>query len=238
MTGREEIEGSTEGQVSKILRNHFGRGPRAMHVQWAPPFITLYLQEFLAPIERTLRIKQGPRGIEQLRYAMMQELLTPIRLVLETETISSLKEMYYDWNLQADGPSNGMIWGVLDNGEEAENMRPWSGDLSKERVEEQIARLSKHLDKVPEEVYVSWVGRNELVIEQVGILLGVEQALITNGHEKVLKRTKTALEKKVFVPSSLEPVVKRTIQDVFLDWDFQRNKAYMIIRFQKREKNH
>lgn len=237
MTEREKIEGKLKGQVNTILRDHFGKGPNSMHVQWAPPFITLYLQEFLAPIERTLWAKQGPRGIEQLRHEMMDELLAPICTVIEAETTYSLKEFYYDWDLHKDIPSNGMLWGIIDIDTENENMSPWPGELNKELVIEQITNISKQIDKEPEEVHVYWLGSHELVIEQVDILLGIEHELIKNSHEKILKTEKTALEKKLFVKSILEKLLKRTIQDVFVDWNFQKNKEYMIIRLQKRDKS-
>lgn len=58
MNKPEEIERPMASQLGKILAEHFGRGPRTTHVRIRLPFVTVHLQDFLAPMEEVL-LRQG-----------------------------------------------------------------------------------------------------------------------------------------------------------------------------------
>ncbi|GAK02154.1 hypothetical protein JCM19037_370 [Geomicrobium sp. JCM 19037] len=98
----------------------------------------------------------------------------------------------------------------------------------KDNVHEAICRVTEEAEKQPRSVQSFFANDRTLVVFREGILVTIEKELIRTGFEEHLKITKRHLEKKLLHAAGFEEILKRGVEDIFVDWDFQRDKSYII----------
>ncbi|MDQ0484538.1 Na-translocating system protein MpsC family protein [Guptibacillus hwajinpoensis] len=220
---------STEAEIAsyvgKLLRDNFGKGPSSVYVSIQEPYITIYFRDFLAPMERVLVDQKEDMRVEETRDLLMQGLLPEIKASLRVMGNLEIESFYHDWSLQN---RTGIILGVMKDVENAEEdgLGEYHG---KERVHEEIVRISKLAEKAPECVDSCMLNERTLVVLRDGILVRIEKELIRSGFEEELKLTKRRLEKGLLHDNQFESILSTKVQDIFVDWDFNLDKSYITI---------
>ncbi|WP_342750502.1 Na-translocating system protein MpsC family protein [Alteribacillus bidgolensis] len=102
----------------------------------------------------------------------------------------------------------------------------------KEAIHNEIARVSKHAEKLPASLDSCMINDRTLIITRDGILVRIEKELIRSGFEEELKLTKRHLEKRLLHASKFEAILQTNVADIFVDWDFKLDKSYIIIILQ------
>ncbi|WP_377891062.1 Na-translocating system protein MpsC family protein [Alkalihalobacillus sp. R86527] len=217
-------EAEISSYVGKLLRDNFGKGPSSVFVSIEEPYITIYFRDFLAPMERVLVDQKEHKRVEETRDLLMIKLFPEIKASLSVIADINIESFYHDWSLTN---RTGLFLGVMDQSQCDEDHIPGGYD-TKEKIHEEIARISRQAEKIPEQIDSCYLNERTIVVIRNGILVRIEKELIRDGLEESLKLTKRRLEKSLMHNNNFESILSTEIQDIFVDWDFNQDKSYIV----------
>lgn len=226
------IQSELASYTGKLLRDNFGKGPTSIFVSMEYPFISIYLREFLAPMERVLLRQKNVIKIEETRDLLMQELIPEIKATIRVIAGSYVESIYYDWSLKN---RTGLLVGVMEENE-AEFRQVHADYAEKEKVHQEIVKMSKKAEKAPEYVDSMYMNERTLIIERKGILVEIEKELIRSGFTESLRLSKRQLEKNLLDPDIFGSILNTSVRDIFVDWDFHKDRSYIIMILQPASK--
>lgn len=211
--------------VSKLLRDHFGKGPESVFVSLGSTYFTIYIRNFLSPMEKVLLEQDQEMVLLQLRQKIMAKLLPELRTFILLTTGREVAEVYYDWGLHN---RSGMIFGLVSKPFEV-------GDgidehyAGKDELNKLIIKFSQSAQKLPDETYSFLLNPRTLVVIRNGILVRIEKELIRQGHNELLRNVKAQLEKGFLHNNErFEAVLKQRVLEVFVDWHFEMDKSVIV----------
>ncbi|MCM3121757.1 DUF2294 domain-containing protein [Mesobacillus sp. AQ2] len=218
-----ELEKEISGYIGRLLRENFGRGPGNVFCTISSPFVSIYITNFLSPMENTLISNKQSVYVQKTRDLMMETLEEQIKSYIEMNTKDEIKEFYYDWNLEA---KSGMFLFIF------KNDRPYNFGCfdNKDLIENETVKLSMEIQKAPKETHCKLLNERTLIIVRHGILISLEKEFIQLGFSETLKIAKLNLEKKVIKNhrDSYEKYLNARITDYFVDWNFEQDKSYTL----------
>ncbi|MFZ0369694.1 MAG: Na-translocating system protein MpsC family protein [Halobacillus sp.] len=218
------LQSEISSYIGKLLRDNFGKGPASVYVTIQKPYVTIYLKDFLAPMEKLLVSQNNKDKVEETRDLLMQELIPDIKATFRATAGIELNSLYYDWSLTN---RTGMIIGVIQSDEELD---PSVKDYQhKAALQEEIKKVSKQAEKVPESVNSFKINDRTIVVERNGILVAIEKEMIRSGFGEQLRMAKRHLEKRLLHQLSLEKVLQLKVEDIFVDWDFDSDFSHIIL---------
>ena len=217
------LEKEISGYIGRLLRENFGRGPSNVFCTISSPFVSIYITNFLSPMENTLLTNQQSVYVQKTRDLMMETLEEEIKSYIELNTKDKIKEFYYDWNLDE---KSGMFLFVFEN-DQPYNFKMYD---NKNLVEKETIEFSMSIQKAPEETQSMLLNERTLIIVRHGILISLEKEFIQLGFQETLKIAKKNLEKKVINlhRNSYETFLNAKITDYFIDWNFDKDKSYTL----------
>lgn len=221
------------GYLSAFLRKHFGKGPTSVHVTLQPPFFTVHLNGFLAPMEEILLKQQEWNRVLETRDLLFRDLQEQMMQSLGEIMGMEVAELYADWKLDK---KTGLFIGILETDEPVPAIE-WPEDVSEKEFIERFEEASLKAEKVPKRTEAFWLSDRTLLVRRSGILIAIEKELIKNGFEEELRLAKRPLEHKVLQSVHLETVLKRSIAEIFFDWNFEADLAYVVLTLEPRNKN-
>ncbi|MBX0357884.1 Na-translocating system protein MpsC family protein [Halobacillus sp. Nhm2S1] len=222
---KRSIQSEMSSYIGKLLRDHFGKGPSSVFVSIEGKFLTIYLKDFLAPMERVLVGQKNDKKVEETRDLMMRELIPDIKATFRASAGIYVDNLYYDWSLSRQ---TGVIIGVItaDNPEDDDGLKSYE---HKDAVHEEVEKLSRKAEKTPASIRSFLLNERTLLIERNGILVAIEKEMINAGYEQPLKISKRRLEKRLLNHASFETILGASVEDVFVDWDFNKDRSYMVL---------
>ncbi|WP_404330847.1 Na-translocating system protein MpsC family protein [Mesobacillus maritimus] len=214
--------------ISKLLRKKFGKGPQSCQTNLNGKYLVTYLRGFVSPMEDILLEQRQKKTVNDARTLIMDHLLEEIKGVVQVSINVEVTEYYHDWNF----PNNsGIIIFILEEGISEEAPEP---SVDKVGLEEEIARISMLVQKVPDQIYIYPISPTVFLVERVGILVQIEKALISKGFQQELKFTKDELEKEYFHRDGrFEVLFQKSVKDIFIDWNFKDDKSMMAFILDK-----
>ncbi|WP_082234513.1 Na-translocating system protein MpsC family protein [Halobacillus massiliensis] len=221
------IQAEMASFIGKLFRDNFGKGPSSVYVSIRQPYFTIYLSDFLAPMERVLVGQENYSKVEETRDLLMRELLPDIKAAFRIKTDLEVQNLYYDWSLPN---RSGLIIGKLKSDKsELDEISASTDAPHKKEVTREVIRVSEIAEKVPEVVDSVYLNDRTLLILREGILVRIEKELIKSGYSEELRLTKRKLEKGLFDPEKFGEILGTHIQDLFVDWDFEEDKSYIVL---------
>ena len=182
-------------------------------------------------MEKNLVKQHEVKRVLGTRDLMMNDLKSEILQNFMTIAEIDVKELYTDWNLEKE---TGVMIGVMDE-EISEDLFKWLDDTSKKTFLEKINEASKKAEKVPECPEAYWLNDRTILVRRSGILVQIEKEFIKNGFIEELKLSKRPLEHQVLGEVHLAAVVKHSITDTFLDWNFETDEGYVVFILKPKE---
>lgn len=211
--------------ISKILRDHFGKGPESVHVSLGKTFIIVYIRNFLTPTEKVLMLQNQEESVQQTRDLVMQMLIPEIKAYIKIVTGMEVREFYYDWGLHN---KSAMFTGICIDSTSTDY--PITEEFTgKTELINEIIQLSSESEKKPEEIYACQVNQRTILVIRNGILVRIEKQLIRQGMQEQLKLAKRTLEKGLLHNNNhFEGILEKKIVDIFVDWDFDLDKSVIV----------
>ncbi|WP_431799803.1 DUF2294 domain-containing protein [Halobacillus andaensis] len=223
---KNSVQAEVASYTGKLFRDNFGKGPSSVYVSIEHPFITIYLSDFLAPMEKVLVGQKNIMKVEETRDLLMKELIPEIKATLRVTADINVENIYYDWSLNN---RSGILVGVVKEERKEEEFLSLADYPKKDKVHDEIIKVSEQAEKVPERVDSLLLNSRTLVVDRKGILVRIEKELINSGFSEQLRLSKRQLEKRLLDPSVFEAILETKIQDIFVDWDFALDKSYIIL---------
>jgi uncharacterized protein YbcI len=220
------LETELASYIGKLLRDHFGKGPESVFICFCQPIITIYLKNFMSPMEKVLMDQRQEETIQQTRDILIKTLKPEIRSYVKILTGLEIDEFYYDWSLHNN---SGVIVGV-GHAALASTIASAEHYEGRELIHREIIDISSQAEKAPEQISSYLLNPRTLIVIRKGILVNIEKEFIRVGYEEILRIAKRTLEKKYLHNNNhFESILKTKIVDVFVDWDFDLDKS--IITF-------
>ncbi|WP_214626933.1 Na-translocating system protein MpsC family protein [Paenibacillus agaridevorans] len=218
--------------IGKMLRDAFGKGPQSIYVSVDRPYIVIYLRNFLTPTERILLNQGQQQTIRHTRDIVMSWLVPEIKAYLLVLTGISNLDFYYDWELPYHSGVFVGQWSdenaAIEESAAAEEARePYAGQ---EELHRELILMSGRIQKEPEHIDSRQLNKRTLLVVRNGILIDLSKELIRLRDEEHLKEALTRLEKQ-FVRDNkhVEQILNARIVDVFVDWDFGRDRSVIVL---------
>ena len=133
--------------------------------------------------------------------------------------------MYYDWSLK---DRSGIVFGVIKPNNKEEKFDSYPDYSQKKAVHDEVIRVSKKAEKVPDKVESLYLNDRTLVVERKGVLVEIEKELIRSGFREQLRLSKRQLEKRLLEKQVSEGILNTPVTDIFVDWDFDEDRSYII----------
>ena len=225
MPKERSIETEIGGFISTLLRKHFGKGPTSIYVAVNRPYISMHFRGFSTMMEKILLKQNEWKRVLETRNLLVDELKPIIRRQLKEIGGWEIKEIYVDWNLALETGTFLAIADELPNPDEF----PWPSDIEKEEFEPKLEQVCATLQRDRQQTETYWLNDRTLLIKWSGVLTEIENALISDGHQEILKLTKRPMERSMLENAGFESVLDRRIQEIFLDWNYDSNMGYVIL---------
>ncbi|MCM3611083.1 Na-translocating system protein MpsC family protein [Planococcus sp. MERTA32b] len=120
-----------------------------------------------------------------------------------------------------------MIFAVL-NEKHDQDLDYWPKDVEEEEFYKAIDTASQKAEKIPEETRIYWLSERTILVVREQILVPIEKELIANGYTEELKLAKRPLEKKVIGEVNISSTGVRTIDETFVDWNFDKDIGFFL----------
>ncbi|QAS53290.1 Na-translocating system protein MpsC family protein [Halobacillus litoralis] len=219
---KQSVQSEMSSYVGKLLRDHFGKGPSSVFVSLEAPYLTIYLKDFLAPMERVLVGQKNHNKVEETRDLMMRELIPDIKATFRASVGIEVESIYYDWSFPN---KSGILIGIVKSDQQSPNLKSYDPGST---LYEEVEKVSEQAEKAPESINSYLLNDRTLLIVRSGILVAIEKELIDSGYEEPLKISKRRLEKRLLSRASFEKILGKPIEDTFVDWDFQNDRSYIV----------
>lgn len=220
---KRSVQSEMSSYIGKLLRDNFGKGPSSVFVSIEEPFVTIYLKDFLAPMERVLVGQKNEHKVDETRDLLMQELIPDIKAMLRATASLDIEAMYYDWSLHN---RTGLLIGVM----ETDSLYGDGDEFDyKDQLHKEIERVSQKAEKVPERIRSFMMNDRTIIVERTGILVSLEKEMIRLGFQDQLRITKRHLEKRLLHMAPLEQILKTRVRDLFVDWDLSLDRSHIVI---------
>ncbi|WP_022794702.1 DUF2294 domain-containing protein [Marinococcus halotolerans] len=223
--------GEIAGYIGKLIRDNFGKGPTSVYVTLEHPFLVIHLRDFLAPMEAILMDQGEHKRVEETRDLLFGQLQTEMRAQLEVIAGVTIREMYFDWDLQQ---KRGVILGVMSE-DTSECEAQWPAHLNHQKFNDKVIELSKWGQKVPATTESFWLNDRTIVIKRTGVFVEIEKELIQAGYTNELKEVKKPLELRMIHRASLETLIDGKITGTFVAWHFTGDKGYAVLIVQPKK---
>ncbi|MBZ5200056.1 DUF2294 family protein [Planomicrobium chinense] len=224
MAREKMIEKEVGSYISTLLREYFGKGPSSVYVTIADPYIVIHLRGFLAPTEKILLKQNETRRILETRDILMNELRGEISIELYKIGDFQVNEIYADWNLEE---KTGLILGIFDR-PTGNPVKGLTKEIKNQKFLRAVKEVFEKVQKVPDNFEIYSLNDRTILIERSGIFIHIEIELIRAGFFEELKLVKRPLERKMLEQLELG----QNIREVFLDWNFDEDKGYIILILQ------
>lgn len=223
MMGIKKSQLELASSIGKILRDHFGKGPESIFVTMSRPYVTIYLRNFLTPMEQALIDEKHELTVEETRDKLMHRLTPELKELIKNVSGMEITEFYYDWTL---ANASGIFVGIG-----AEDAFPpdfsYPGSI---KVELEVSNVSKIAEKAPSQIFSHQLNDRTLIVIRKGILVEIEKMLIELGFEEPLTISKRKLEKGLLYQRKelFEEYLDVQIDDIFVNWDFILDKSTIV----------
>lgn len=186
------VESGISSAIGKLFRDNFGKGPEAIFVSIAKPYITIYLRNFLAPMEKILLKQENELKFRETRDLLMKELTPEIQSIISSQAGVKVDKIYYDWSVEN---SSGILFTELDSNLD-ETIEDYLDYPAKEQVHEEISRFTQKAQKSPKQLTSCMLNPRTLISRREDILVLIEKELIHSGFENQLQAVKAEAGKE------------------------------------------
>jgi len=226
MVATQEDLQSLSSSFSKVIKRGFGKGPESCFAVLKANRLYVYIRNFMTPAEEILKEKREYNLVTKFRSSVIAALSKEL-LQEASQTLGiSFESFYQDWN---HNTNSGILLLVNNNNPEVK-----IDDNFDRKLSQLIRMVGSQLHKIPSELKVVKYTQNICAIELKGIMLPLEFLLVETGQSDLLLRHERDIKKGYYQHKQLfEDLFNRSIEDLFMMWDHQNSRSYLIFSFLK-----
>lgn len=213
--------------MKEIVLHYFNNPQIRIHIILNEHCLLVQLHHFLDDEMENLIFREDLDVFRSIRELMMEYALKDIQSQLLEQFGLPLKEIYYDWD---EHDQSSMIIGMFHNQVLDMEQRYYP---NQKMVHEQVSLVTHIVEKYPDTIRSFWADPYTLVMMRQGLLVRIEQEMVKEGFQEVLRKTKRKAEKTEFLKSEIESVIERKLKSMYVDWDFKKDQSVLVYSFDK-----
>ncbi|MEN2769072.1 Na-translocating system protein MpsC family protein (plasmid) [Ornithinibacillus sp. 16A2E] len=222
---KQEAQKDLSSYIGRILRDNFGRGPESVFVSIKKPFISVYIRNFLSPMEKVLLTEHQETVVQTTRDILMATLIPEIKAYIRIVADMEIEQFYYDWGLHNH---SGMFFAIASDKTDIDKLLH-EDFFGKDALHKEIDHIGQQAEKTPEKVFSIKLNDRTYAVIRRGLFITIERELIRMGQQEVLKLAKRRIEKRLLHNNMrLESILDGKIDDSFVDWDFERDQSVIL----------
>jgi uncharacterized protein YbcI len=213
-------------KFSKILKSKFGKGPETCYVVFKENRLFIYISNFMTAAEEVLVKNDQVNLANKFRTAVInlicKEFLPEATKVMDLP----FQTFYHDWNY---GTNKGII--II---EPRHIQSDASNDISfsEHDLFKLMNQVSAKIHKVPEGYKLVKWNQNVCIVECRGVLLSMDRYLYQQGLTDILVEHSREMKMYYLNRKELfENVFNREIDDLFITWDYEQDKNFIVFNF-------
>ncbi|WEG12874.1 Na-translocating system protein MpsC family protein [Pullulanibacillus sp. KACC 23026] len=213
--------------VSKIIKRYFGKGPSNCYATFYEARLTIYINKFATPAETVLVQNNKIAIAHSFRMAVMEHVAEEIKDKVDSLFGVRFDSQYSDWDFELD---SGIIMMEKCSSKKAfQNVEmPLLANLKK-----QINQVSALVHKTPTNISVFKVSPKLYGVKCEGVMYQIEKTLYEKGHLDILHQCSIEIKKNYQKHlDSFEKVFGRTIEGLFIIWDYKNEENYIFFSLQ------
>lgn len=218
---RQEELTFVSSQISKRLKSSFGKGPDSCFSTLEEKVLFVHIRKFRTPSEEVL-LQRNEIGLAlTFRNTIMTAIFENIKQELIDTFDLDFNSFFQDWNFETN---TGLLMF------HAERVSLFSEDKrdTNDFLTNRIHIAYSETCKVPTKVEIYNLN-NIFIAGNYGVLSALEVELFQKGHFEILRAHSYSVKhhlqarKHLFIPAFRQELV-----DMYIYWDYKRNKNYMI----------
>lgn len=213
------------GKISKLLQQHFCKGPHAIEVILSPPYLVIYLHGFLAPMEKSLLDQGQQASVEKCRTTTFHYLQPSLEEIIQTELDFHSTHMYLDWDFTH---SSCMLLLV------EEGSCSLGSPLLTFSDEQQSATFSLSPSETPglhEWQAWGWINGHVLLARQKNIVTPLEQAMVSEHDPRLMERYRAEARRQSIQQAGESQPFQKGLQEVFATGSLEAEYCYTLLYF-------
>lgn len=210
---------------SKLLKRGFGKGPETCFTVFKGNKLYVYIRSFMTPAEEILYYNDQNNLITEFRTSVIQSLSE--ELIQESSKLLGVPfhSFYQDWNYDTN---TGMLLLVSNS----DHLDLKTEEKGSEGVTKVIRTIGTQFHKLPVTLRTVPSPTNSYAVEAKGVLLPLENFIFERGQMDLLFTQARNVKKGYMTQKSFfEETLHRSIEDLFIMWDYVENKNYFIFIF-------
>ncbi|GGE44117.1 hypothetical protein GCM10011391_23640 [Pullulanibacillus camelliae] len=220
MTNRStQIHKEAASYIGKTLRDYFGKGPESVYISIGHSIISIYLRNFMAPMESSLMEQQEPTAVINARRIIMGRLVQEIKSYFKATTDIEIDEFYYDWDLYHQ---SGLLVGMAAKVSEPKEIEYYGSKAAIHDAMEWVARKKQYIQGKTESFLLN---SRTLIIRYQNVFTDIENELIEMGYQDILHQAKKSVCKQIIreFAHHFEGPLNGKLVDTFVDWDIEKD---------------
>lgn len=211
--------------IGKLLRDYYGKGPESVYVSINETAITIYLRQFISPMEKALIMQNKEDVVQETRDILMTSLIPEMKATIKIMTGMEIEEFYFDWGMDN---FSGIMTGITSDKSSLTHLTEMNFP-GKAELHEEINVISNHAEKVPAETLSFQLNERTVVVIRNGILVNIERELIRMGQRELLRLAKRRLEKRLLHNNNrFDSILNSEVIDIFVDWNFDHDRSVIV----------
>jgi len=210
---------------SKLLKRGFGKGPETCFTVFKGNKLYVYIRNFMTPAEEILYKNQQNNLITEFRTSVIRSLSD--ELLQESSRLLGVPfhSWYQDWNYDTN---SGMLLFVSNS----VSFDLKTEDKGSDGVYSAIRAIGTQFHKMPVTLRTVPSPTNSYAVESKGVLLPLENFIYERGQMELLLTQANNVKKGYMTHKNMiEEALNRSIEDIFIMWDYVDDKNYLIIIF-------
>jgi uncharacterized protein YbcI len=210
---------------SKLLKRGFGKGPETCFAVFKGNKLYVNIRNFMTPAEEILLADHRDNLTIEFRTSVIRSL--SIDLLQESSRLLGIQfqSFYQDWNYDTN---SGLLLLVSNDFKQEVKLEDKVGD----GVYKLIRSIGSSYHKIPTVLRTVPSPSNFFAVESKGVLLPLESLIYERGQTDLLFTHARKIKKGYWKHKGLfEEVFNRSIEDIFILWDYIGNKKYIIFSF-------
>jgi uncharacterized protein YbcI len=212
---------------SKLIKRRLGKGPETCYMITKGNRLYVYIRNFITPAEEVLLGNNELNLANQFRSTVINAVIKEFIPEVTKVFGGAIEHFYHDWNYHSN---TGIV--LLENVPSPDDVKVDS--VFENTLFKLIEVVGTCYHKRPASLKIVKFTQNICAIETQEVLLQLESLVYEQGKLDLLLHQAREIKSGYLRNKTLfEDLFNRLIEDIFIVWDYENNRNYLIFVFYK-----